>query len=292
MFGIDENQVLLGYGGEDILKQVVHCYLHAGEKILVPQYSWWYYKVIADEVGGIREIYPIIEDETGFHYNIQGIIDSYHTHKPSVILISSPNNPTGNSMSFADLSRLLDELRDTVIVIDEAYTVFANTDRTYVKEVIERHPNVLIIRTFSKYYALAGARIGFAFMGKELSQFSKFSSRYLGYNRLSERIAIAALESEEYYEEMRQKMLADLDMFFNELNTLPGFKAYRSEANFILARLPKDIKKPLDEYLKSKGLVIKFMNEDGLDSHIRITIGTREENRLLMDEMHRFFEKQ
>ena len=292
MFGIDENQVLLGYGGEDILKQVVHCYLHAGEKILVPQYSWWYYKVIADEVGGIREIYPIIEDETGFHYNIQGIIDSYHTHKPSVILISSPNNPTGNSMSFADLSRLLDELRDTVIVIDEAYTVFANTDRTYVNEVIDRHPNVLIIRTFSKYYALAGARIGFAFMGKELSQFSKFSSRYLGYNRLSERIAIAALESEEYYEEMRQKMLADLDMFFNELNTLPGFKAYRSEANFILARLPKDIKKPLDEYLKSKGLVIKFMNEDGLDSHIRITIGTREENRLLMDEMHRFFEKQ
>ena len=288
MFGIPESQVLLGYGGEDILKQAVHCYLHQGEKILVPQYSWWYYKVIADEVGGIRETYPFVEEENCFRYDFDGILEAYHQHKPSVILISSPNNPTGNSMSISDLNRLLDTLQDTVIVIDEAYTVFVNGDRSYVKEIIERHPNVLIIRTFSKYYALAGARIGFALMGKELSQFSKFSSRYLGYNRLTERIAIAALESEEYYEEMRQKMLADLDMYFRELNELPGFKAYRSEANFILARIPSEIKKPMDDYLKSKGLVIKFMNEDGLNSHIRITIGTQEENRLLMDEIRNF----
>jgi histidinol-phosphate aminotransferase len=291
-FQIDESQVLLGYGGEDILKQVVHCYLHKDEKILVPQYSWWYYKVIADEVGGIRELYPIYEDATTFRFDVDKIIESINLHKPKVILISSPNNPTGNSMSIPELFRLLDAVKDTVVVMDEAYTVFVNGDRKYVKDIIDNYPNVLIIRTFSKYYALAGIRIGFAFMGKNLSQFSKFSSRYLGYNRLSERIAITALEAEDYYAEMRQNMLADLDMYFTELNQLPGFTAYKSEANFILVKIPLEIKASLNEFLKNKGIIIKFMNEDGLTNHLRITIGTREENRMALDAIKEFVAKQ
>ncbi len=289
-FQIDEKQVLLGYGGEDILKQVVHCYLHKNEKILVPQYSWWYYKVIADEVEGIREMYPIIEEDTTFRFDVDKIIASVNEHKPKIVLISSPNNPTGNAMSVPELFRLLDAVKDTVVVMDEAYTVFVNSDRKYVKDIIDNYPNVLIIRTFSKYYALAGIRIGFAFMGKNLSQFSKFSSRYLGYNRLSERVAIAALEADDYYAEMRQNMLADLDMYFNELNKLKGFTAYKSEANFILVKIPAEIKVPLNDYMKSKGIMLKFMSEDGLNNHIRITIGTREENKLAMDGIREFVE--
>jgi histidinol-phosphate aminotransferase len=195
-------------------------------------------------------------------------------------------------MPIPELFRLLDAIKDTVVVMDEAYTVFVNGDRKYVKDIIDNYPNVLIIRTFSKYYALAGIRIGFAFMGKNLSQFSKFSSRYLGYNRISERIAISALESEEYYAEMRQNMLADLEMYFTELNQLPGFTAYRSEANFILVKIPVEIKAALNEFLKKKGIIIKFMNEDGLTNHLRITIGTREENRLALDAIKEFVETQ
>src|SRR5665811_2073044 len=99
--------------------------------------------------------------------------------------------------------------------------------------MISEFPNVLIIRTFSKYYGLAGIRIGFVLMGENHAQLSLFSARYLGYNRLSEKIAIAALDSNEYYDDMRDKMAADMEMYLEEFNKMEGFKAYRSYANFI-----------------------------------------------------------
>lgn len=291
MLGIDEKQILLGYGAEDLLKQAVHCFLGRGETILIPQYSWWYYKVIADEVGGIKQIYPIAEEDYQFRYIPEAIIGAYRTHKPAMVLISSPNNPTGNSMPIDDLVHVLENMPEAVVVLDEAYTLFANPDTSYLKMLVERFPNVMITRTFSKFYALAGIRVGYALLGKQLSELNTFSARYLGYNRLSERLAIAALDSKDYYEDMRRKMMADSQMFFKELNQLPGFRAYHSDTNFILCRIPEQLKKPMDEYLKKKGFVIKFMNEDDLNSHIRITLGTQEENRDLMDTIRDFVKK-
>ncbi len=291
MLGIDEQQILLGYGAEDLLKQAVHCFLQSGETILVPQYSWWYYKVIADEVGGVREIYPIQENEHQFSYDIDAMVDAYKMHNPAMVLISTPNNPTGHSIPWDHLIKVLRAMPEAVVVLDEAYTLFTNPDTSYLKSLVDEFPNVIVTRTFSKFYALAGIRIGYALLGKQLSELNTFSARYLGYNRLSERLAIAALDAHDYYEDMRQKMRADLEMFFDELNQLPGFKAYRSEANFILCRIPHNLKQSLDTYLKSNGFVIKFLNEDGLNSHIRITIGTQEENRMLMDLIKKFIEE-
>jgi histidinol-phosphate aminotransferase len=120
-------------------------------------------------------------------------------------------------------------------------------------------------------------------MGKNHEQFSLFSARYLGFNRLSERIAIAALNSTEYYSEMCQKMNDDMDMYFTEFNKLPGFTAYCSYSNFILVKIPSEIKESLKKYLTERDMIVKFMNEDGLFSHIRVTIGTQEQNASLMN---------
>lgn len=287
-FGIEESRVLLGYGGEDILKQIVHCQLQKGDKILIPAYSWWYYKAIAEEVEGVKVEYPLTKGINTFYYDVDEMINLVKTEKPKMVLVASPNNPTGNAIDLGDLKRFLDSTGDAVVVVDEAYTVFANPDTSYVKDLVNTYHNLLVVRTFSKYYALAGIRIGFALMGSNLAKFSKFSARYLGYNRLSERIALAALDSDDYYSEMRIKMLDDIDMFFNEFSALPGFTPYKSLANFILVEIPDQIKVPLKNYLLAKGLVIKFMDEDNLRSHVRISIGTQEENRMLMDAVKEF----
>jgi histidinol-phosphate aminotransferase len=287
-FNINEKSIILGFGGEDILKQAVHCYIHKGDKIMIPSYSWWYYKKIADEVSGVKVEYPIVEGNDSFYYDIDGMLKVYQEHKPKLVLISSPNNPTGNRLEIEQMKMVLRKMKDTVVVIDEAYTLFYNKDHSHLKELIEEFPNLLIIRTFSKYYGLAGVRIGFALMGKNHEQFSLFSARYLGFNRLSERIAIAALDSKEYYEGMCKKMNADMDMFFTEFNKLPGFKAYRSFANFILVKIPSEIKESLNKYLTERNMIVKFMAEDGLFSHIRITIGTQEQNAMLMNMVKAF----
>ncbi|MEO5583010.1 MAG: histidinol-phosphate transaminase [Saprospiraceae bacterium] len=287
-YNIDEKSVLLGFGGEDLLKQTIHCYIQKGDSIMLPTYSWWYYKKIVDEVEGIKMEYPVREGEDTFYYDIEGMFEMYDAHRPKLVLISSPNNPTGNRLEIPELLRVLEKMKDTLVIVDEAYSLFFNQDHSHLKDIIDRFPNIIVIRTFSKYYGLAGVRIGFALIGKNLEKLATFSARLLGYNRLSEAIALAALDSSEYYQGINTKMAGDIDLFRNEFNKLPGFTAYKTYANFILVKIPMEIKDPLKKYLTDRNMIVKFMAEDGLFNHIRITIGTQVQNRLLLQLIHSF----
>lgn len=286
-FGVPEERILLGYGAETILKQIVQCYLGKGLKLMVPAYSWWYYKLIASEVGGISIEYPLVMGDDQFHYDLRGMRELYVRESPAMVFISSPNNPTGNSLPIPDLKEILAEFRNSIVVLDEAYKY--GNDTAYVKDLVEANPNLLVARTFSKYYALAGMRIGFAIMGANLTALSKFANRYLGFNRLAEDVATAALDSPEYYAGVAQKMRADMEQYYTALAKLPGVRVFRSDANFILAEIPKKHVEPMQKYMKDRGLIIKFMNEPLLNSHVRITIGTQEENRMVIDAMTAYF---
>ncbi|MFZ4399046.1 MAG: pyridoxal phosphate-dependent aminotransferase [Bacteroidales bacterium] len=290
-FGIEEKNVMVGFGGEDILKQAVHCYIHKGDKIMIPAYSWWYYKKISDEVEGVKVEYPIVEGKDTFYYDIEGMLKVYEEEKPKLVLISSPNNPTGNRLELDQLKYVLEKMKDTHVVLDEAYTLFYNKDNSHLKELVEKYPNLIIIRTFSKYYGLAGIRIGFALMGDNHAKFNMFSARYLGYNRVSELIGLAALDATDYYSNMREKMISDMEMFYNEFDSLPGFRAFKSFSNFILVEIPIEIKDGLKKYLTERNMIVKFMAEDGLFNHLRITIGTQEQNKLLMSMIKDFLKE-
>ncbi|MDT8324096.1 MAG: histidinol-phosphate transaminase [Bacteroidota bacterium] len=290
-FGVKEKEILLGYGGEDLLKQTVHCFLGAGERIMIPSHSWWYYKTIADEVDGVKVEYPIVEGTDVYTYDIPAMLQLYDEQRPSVVLISSPNNPTGNVLPRADLLRVLEHMKDTVVVLDQAYWSYADQENDFIGELHAQYPNLLVIRTFSKYYALAGVRIGFAVLGTNLGKLERYSARYLGYHRLSEPVALAALDATEYYRGIAEKMEEDKEMFRTRFAALPGFTVYRSWANFILVKIPEALMAPLKEYLTGRGLVVKFMNEQLLHSHMRITLGTQEQNRLLADAILSYIEE-
>jgi len=286
-FNIPERQIILSYGSEDLLKQVIHYYLERKEKILIPKEAWWYYKKVAYEVGGFNVEYPMeIVKKNGlcsYMYNVEKMIEIYERERPRIVLIASPNNPTGNRIPKEDLKHFLDACRGALVMIDEAYWGFGSTENDYVKPYIDEFPNLLICRTFSKYYALAGCRIGFAFAGANLEELLKYTVRYLGYNRLSEKLAEIALNDTEYYEKVTGQMQEDKKMFYSEFNKLEGFKPYKSYANFILVDIPKDIRKGLNKYLKERNMLIKFLDEEAFRTEARITIGTREQNAYLME---------
>lgn len=286
-FAVPESGILLGYGAEDLLKQAVACFLGAGEKLMIPSYSWWYYKEIASEVGGVNIEYPLIKGKDTFSYDIDGMMKVYERERPRVVFISSPNNPTGNAMSPEEMDDLLRVLKDVPVVFDEAY--WYNSQRLQVRRLLEEYPNILIVRTFSKYYALAGLRIGFAFVGEGLKKLEKMSHRYLGFNRLSEEVAVAALDSPDYYARVADQMRCDKELYYRDLGSLPGCTVYRSEANFILVEIPNAIKSPLKDHCMKRGIVLKFMDEPLLNSHIRITLGTGEQNRLVINAIQEFF---
>lgn len=287
VYGIDEKQVLLGYGGEDILKQAVHYFLteeDGNRTILIPKFSWWYYKSLADEVRGRTLEYPLYEEGNTFTYDIKGMIEMVKKENPKILLIASPNNPTGNGLTPNELSDLLSQVAPSVtVVVDEAYASFVTSDTSYIKELVSNFPNLIISRTLSKFYGLPGLRMGFGFISRELSHFIKYSNKYLGYNRISEDIAIAALKSEAHYRDVAKQMNLSRGWYENEIGTLPGFKVYKSVANFILVKYPIALKPALQQAFAEEDYKVKFMSDPGLDTHLRITLGRPEQNRIVID---------
>jgi histidinol-phosphate aminotransferase len=178
-------------------------------------------------------------------------------------------------------------MKETFVALDEAY--WYNTKHEHAKYLVETYPNLVVIRTFSKYYALAGIRIGYALIGRNLTRLANLANRYLGFNLISEKIALAALDSASYYEDIAHKMNSDKELYYKELGEIPGFTVYKSDANFVLVEIPKNIIQPLKKFLTDKGLIIKFMNEEIINSHMRITLGTQEENRMVIDTIKEFF---
>jgi histidinol-phosphate aminotransferase len=204
------------------------------------------------------------------------------------VVIASPNNPTGNMIDAKDLKRFLEVSKDTIVMIDEAYWGFGSTDNSYVKPYIEEFPNLVICRTFSKYFALAGIRIGFAFAGKNLDVLINFTTRYLGYNRLSEIMGEIALDNIKYYEKVGKQYEKDKQIMYEELMKLKGFTPYKSFANFMLVDIPAEIRSGLKKYLTERNLLVKFLDEAAFRTEARMSLGTKEQNKLLIKAIRQY----
>jgi histidinol-phosphate aminotransferase len=281
LHGIAGQRIVFGYGAEDLLKQAIRHWIRPGDRCLVPSASWWYYRRVATEVGGLSVDYPLIEDGSTYRYDLPALERALSDEPSPVVLIASPNNPTGNRFPVAELPRLLDAYPDTVFVYDEAYWGFSETSED-AAALTARHANLLVLRTFSKLYALAGARIGYAIAGTGLDGFLTASRRLLGYNRVSEELALAALSSPDYYDRVRRNMIRDRQSLLEALRQRPDVQAYDSEANFVLARFPRELLLSLRPALEQHGLFLKFFDEPAFAGCVRITIGTAEDNVRLL----------
>jgi histidinol-phosphate aminotransferase len=285
LHGVDEARIALGYGCEDILKEVVHYHVGPGDVILGPSASWWYYRAVADEVGGRTVEYPLVEQPTSYAYDIERLLALRDEVPVRLLLIATPNNPTGNRIARDDLRLVLDHYRGVPVVLDQAYFGFADEGPDTWAALTDEFPDLLVLRSFSKLYALAGVRIGYAIAGVRHQDFLKARSRYLGYNRISERLALTALESPEYYEDVRARMDEDRRQFYERLRPLKGVRAYDSAGNFVLTRFPMDVVGSLDAELRRRGFVVKFFKEAAFLDCARITLGTQVENARLLEAM-------
>lgn len=288
-YGIDEKLIVLGYGAEDILKMAVHYFLtqeDGNRTMLIPKFSWWYYKSIADEVNGNTLQYPVYETDDSFAYDFEGLKTMIDKENPKILLVASPNNPTGNGLTNDELERLAEILPSTsVMLVDEAYASYVSSDISYIKRMMMRFPNVIFCRTLSKFYGLPGLRWGFGFMGQGemMERFGRYANKYLGYDRLTEEVAIAAIKSDAHYRNIAAVMAEARQMYTEEVGALKGFKVYKSIANFILIKYPIEMKEALQAEFANQSYKVKFMNEPDINTHMRITLGRREQNRLVCD---------
>jgi histidinol-phosphate aminotransferase len=209
----------------------------------------------------------------------------YDKHNPRVILIASPNNPTGHSIAPEALDAIARHCTESVIVVDQAYFGFSSGEHQAAAKLLAAHPRMVILRTFSKLFSLAGTRIGYAFAGNDLERLTRFSQRYLGYNRISESLALAALDDPEYYRRIAHLMEDDKLVYYQHFSSMPGFTCYRSDANFVLVRYDRTLRPAFAEELRQREIVVKFLEDPGLDDCVRITIGRREDNQRMWDAL-------
>lgn len=283
-FGVDTDQVLLGYGAEDLLKQVFEVALRPGQLVLLPSHGWYYYDTLCQARQLERHTYMMYRKGRQFVYDYESLLRQFTTLRPRLTVVCSPNNPTGSTFDADHFEALLMSARaDQILLFDQAYAGFASGAQPPISTWLKSYSNLMVLGTFSKYYALAGARIGFALVSKGLPEKLGLSERLLGFSQVLEQLGIAALESEKYYRSVANKTRRDRAKLIERINSLPGFVAFESEANFFLAQYPPEARHLLTEELAKRRLKVKFItDEPAFANMVRISIGKQEHTALLL----------
>lgn len=274
IFQLSEEQIIIGYGLEDIFRTIFDSLKSEDDVVLTHELHYTYYDKYLNFKNIRLENFRLIENPNEFVFDVDDCLEKISELKPKVVLITSPNNPTGNSINLADFEKILDKTDKTsLVVLDEAYFGF---DDTYNQQdfiaLLEKYENLIILRSFSKLYALAGLRIGFALCGNKVKELLRHQNSYLGGSRLLEEVAIAALESEDYYKKLSVEVIEDRENFISKTRRLKNFQPFDSKANFVLVKVSRDVKQPLEQELSKENVLIsKFVSED----FMRVSIGSK-----------------
>ena len=259
--------------------------LQPGAEIIQHTPCFGIYKLRCTVIGGKLVSVPMIYDDNGFHFDPEGVIKSI-TPKTKIIIIANPNNPTGN---FMDAAGFLKIARTGIpFVVDEAYVEYAGLEKSQVK-LIKKYPNVMVTRTLSKAYGLAGLRFGYMLGVKEV--IAQIAATLIPWN-VGTIPMWAALEDQEALKKRVEFNNAQIRYFEDELEEVPGLKVLHSRANYILFDGNEAGKKGDDmvAFALEKGLIFRpQVRMYGSDGFFRITIGSEEENRMAVQAIKGFF---
>lgn len=276
VLGVDPDRILPGNGSDDILTMVTRAFVPEGGLVVAPTPSYLLYKTLAEIQGARYLSVPFTADWQ--------LPNPWPIPKANLTFVPNPNSPSGTTIAATALERLAEQLEGP-LVIDEAYVDFAESHALH----LSRLPQVIVTRSLSKSYSLAGIRVGFAIADPVIvRELLKVKDSY-NCDVLSLVAAAVALEDKAYYAETRAKILATRTHMSASLRAL-GFDVCASEANFVWCRrpgVPARPLKPIYEELKRRMILVRYMNYDGYGEGLRISVGTDAEVAKLIEELKR-----
>lgn len=275
---VDAQQVFVGVGSDDVLAIAFMTFFNSKKPILFPDITYSFYDVWA-------QLFQIPYKQIPLDDNFEMVQTDYYQENGGVV-IANPNAPTGVCQSIEALEDIVLHNQDVVVIIDEAYVDFSTMSAI---ELIEKYENVLIVQTYSKSRSLAGMRIGHAMGNRDLIAAMndvRFSFNSYPMTRLSVEIGVAAIKDVEYFEQMRQKVIATREWTKKELTRL-GFTFGDSMTNFIFAsheRVPAQV---IFDRLREKHIFVRHFLAPRINNYLRISIGTEEEMQIFIDEVEK-----
>ncbi len=273
--GLDNNQVFVGVGSDDVLAMSFLTFFHSEKPILFPDITYSFYDVWAD-------LYRIPYECQTLDENFCIKIEDYKKENGGIV-IANPNAPTGVMAEVSVLEEIIAANRDSVVIIDEAYVDFGGASCV---SLIEKYDNLLVVQTFSKSRSLAGMRIGYAMGSSKLIQYLndvKFSFNSYTMNTLTIVAGVASMMDEAYFRENIAKVVATRERTKLELAKL-GFTFGDSKTNFIFATHKTVPAQEIFEALRKNKIYVRYWNKPRIANYLRISIGTDEE----MDKMLTF----
>ena len=200
-------------------------------------------------------------------------------HQPKLLFLANPNNPDGGIITEEDFQQIVN--LPVLVVLDEAYIQFADQGKSFIPEVLKA-PNLVVLRTFSKWAGLAGLRIGYGVFPQEITPFIMKAKQPYNVSVAAETAATITMEHLSIAENNIRKIIEQRNWLFDELSQLPGLSPYPSQANFILCKVMGGSAHQIRDQLRKQGILIRYFDKPGLSDHIRISIGTEPQNRKLI----------
>ena len=270
VLGYDADWILPGNGSDDLLTMIFRACTEPGRAAAYPVPTYSLYSTLAS----VQDA-EVVEAPFDDDYDLPA--DALAAAASAVTLVANPNAPSGTPFSPEELEALAGRVRG-LMVIDEAYVDFADSSAI---ELPRRCPNVIVLRTLSKGYSMAGLRLGFGVARPEiLTGLMKVKDSY-NVDAVACAVGVAALADQAYKNECAAKVRASRGLLAGQLEAM-GFRVWPSQANFLLARPPTAGAREIYEGLKKRGVLIRYFQKPGLDDKLRISIGTEEQNAQLM----------
>jgi histidinol-phosphate aminotransferase len=271
LLGVDPAWILCGNGSDDLLTIVTRAFVNSGDLVRFAQPSYVLYKTLAEIQGAQCQIINYESDWS--------LGEEFHraSDKLRLVYLANPNSPSGTTLPPGEVARIAAAL-PCPLLVDEAYADFAETN---CLGLVAQNESVLVSRTLSKSYALAGLRFGYLVAQPQIiAELVKVKDSY-NCDALSIAGATAALDDQAWFTETRAAILATRSKLTGDLRGL-GFECVKSQANFIWCRHPRQASKELYQKLKTGGILVRYMNYPDWGDGLRITVGTAEQTAALV----------
>lgn len=270
--GVSSAELIFGNGSNEIIELLIRCFVSRGDNIIQSQYAFLVYRLIAQGAGGETLEAPAKD----FGHDLDAMA-SLVNPRTKLVFIANPNNPTGTHNTLAELKRFLRKVTDIPVVMDEAYYEYATAkDYPQTLGLRKRHPNLVILRTFSKIYGLAGLRIGYGVGDASVVQYLNRLRQPFNTNLPAQYAALAALDDSAHRRKSQRLNAEGKKFLYRELKKL-RIEFLPTEANFILIKTGHG-RRVFNDMLRL-GIVVRPMDVYGLPDHIRVTVDRETNNR-------------
>lgn len=267
--GVAPENILAGNGGDEMITYALHTFLNEGDSILIHQPTFDMYEIGANILGA-KAIK--VKDLPGYVHDREGILKAIKEKQPKLTFLCNPNNPTGELLPASFIEECV-KAADNVVLVDEAYMEFAQAES--VVSLISKYPNLIVLRTLSKAFGLAGLRCGYLVADADLiSAIAKVKAPY-NLNSLTQLLAEIAVNHRDTILTFRDSIVAERERLAGELSKLPGVKSYPSRTNFILIEVPGKAEELFEAWRKADILVKKYTGNPLLPDAFRITVTTK-----------------